>query len=284
MKPIRLMTSMLAAVAVMMASCSAPRLAQQNTVNDDVYNSVAQAQEYVQPAPSEASKYQDDAQYDEYGSSDPYYDMDYSSRINRFYYGSPFRGYFDPFYYDYYGFNSIYGYNYFSPFYRPGFSMGFGWGWGNYGWGIFSPYYSWNPYYGGGYLGGLYGGYYGGYLGGGYVNNLRGNTTYGPRPDRGRENGMGRTGAVRSTNGVISNSGSRADRYNPNRGTPINTNTRSRTNRSSDTYRPTTRSTAPTRPSYTPPSTTRNDGGATRSSGSTNSGGGSRSQRGGGRN
>ena len=286
MKPIRLITSMLAAVTVMMASCSAPRLAQQNTVNDDVYNSVAQAQEYVQPAPSEASQYQDDAQYDEYGSSDPYYDMDYSSRINRFYYGSPFRGYFDPFYYDYYGFNSIYGMNYFSPFYRPGFSMGFGWGWGNYGWGVFSPYYAWNPYYGGGYLGGLYGGGYygGGYYGGGYVNNLRGNTTYGPRPDRGRENGMGRTGAVRSTNGVISNSGSRADRYNPNRGTPINTNTRSRTNRSSDTYRPTTRSTAPTRPTYTPPSSTRNDGGATRSSGNTGGGGGSRSQRGGGRN
>jgi hypothetical protein len=291
MKPIRLITSMLAAVTVMMASCSAPRLAQQNTVNDDVYNSVAQAQEYVEPKPSEASRYQEDAEYDEYGSSDPYYDMDYSSRINRFYYGSPFRSYFDPFYYDYYGYNSIYGYNYFSPFYRPGFSMGFGfgWGWGNYGWGVFSPYYAWNPYYGGGYLGGFYGGGYygGGYLGGGYVNNLRGTTNYGPRPDRGRENGMGRTGAVRSTNGVISNSGSRSDRYNPNRGTPINTNanTRSRTNRgSSDTYRPTTRSTAPTRPTYNPPSSTRNDGGATRSSGSSSGGGGSRSQRGGGRN
>lgn len=289
MKPIRLITSMLAAVTVMMASCSAPRLAQTNTVNDDVYNSVAQAQEYVEPTPSEASQYREDAQYDEYGSSDPFYDMDYSSRINRFYYGSPFRSYFDPFYYDYYGYNSIYGMNYFSPWYRPGFSMGFGfgWGWGNYGWGVFSPYYAWNPYYGGGYLGGMYGGYYGGYLGGGYVNNLRGTTNYGPRPDRGRENGIGRTGAVRSTNGVISNSGSRSDRYNPNRGAPINTNsnTRSRTNRgSSDTYRPTTRSNAPTRPTYSPPSSTRSDGGAARSSGSAGGGGGSRSQRGGGRN
>ena len=287
---------MLAAVAVLVASCSAPRMAQQNTINDDVYNSVAQAQEYVQPAPSEASKYNNDAEYDEYGSSDPYYDMDYSSRINRFYYGSPFRGYFDPFYYDAYGFNSIYGYgfNNFSPWFGSRFNMGFGWGWGNYGWGAFSPYYAWNPYFGGGFLGGgfygggFYGGgfYGGGFYGGGYANNLRGTTNYGPRPDRGRENGMGRTGAVRSTNGVISNSGSRSDRYNPNRGAPINTNTRSRSNRSSDTYRPRpeTRSNTQTRPSYNPPASSRSDGGSMRSSGGAGGGGGSRSQRGGGRN
>jgi len=289
---------MLAAVAVLVASCSAPRMAQQNTINDDVYNSVAQAQEYIQPAPSEASKYNDDAQYDEYGSSDPYYDMDYSSRINRFYYGNPFRGYFDPFYYDYYGFNSMYGYgfNNFSPWFGSRFSMGFGWGWGNYGWGAFSPYYAWNPYFGGGFLGGgfygggFYGGgfYGGGYYGGGYANNLRGTTNYGPRPDRGRENGVGRSGAVRSTNGVISNTGSRTDRYNPNRGEPINTNTRSsRSNRGSETYRPRpeTRSNTSTRPSYNPPSSSRSDGGAGRSSGGAGGGGGgSRSQRGGGRN
>ena len=287
---------MLAAVAVLVASCSAPRMAQQNTINDDVYNSVAQAQEYVQPAPSEASKYNNDAEYDEYGSSDPYYDMDYSSRINRFYYGSPFRGYFDPFYYDAYGFNSIYGYgfNNFSPWFGSRFNMGFGWGWGNYGWGAFSPYYAWNPYFGGGFLGGgfygggFYGGgfYGGGFYGGGFANNLRGTTNYGPRPDRGRENGMGRTGAVRSTNGVISNSGSRSDRYNPNRGAPINTNTRSRSNRSSDTYRPRpeTRSNTQTRPSYNPPASSRSDGGSMRSSGGAGGGGGSRSQRGGGRN
>ena len=287
---------MLAAVAVLVASCSAPRMAQQNTINDDVYNSVAQAQEYVQPAPSEASKYNNDAEYDEYGSSDPYYDMDYSSRINRFYYGSPFRGYFDPFYYDAYGFNSIYGYgfNNFSPWFGSRFNMGFGWGWGNYGWGAFSPYYAWNPYFGGGFLGGgfygggFYGGgfYGGGFYGGGFANNLRGTTNYGPRPDRGRENGMGRTGAVRSTNGVISNSGSRSDRYNPNRGAPINTDTRSRSNRSSDTYRPRpeTRSNTQTRPSYNPPASSRSDGGSMRSSGGAGGGGGSRSQRGGGRN
>jgi hypothetical protein len=290
MKPIRLMTSMLAAVTVLVASCSAPRMAQQNTINDDVYNSVAQAQEYVQPQPSEASRYQDDEQYDEYGSSDPYYDMDYSSRINRFYYGSPFRGYFDPFYYDTFGFNSIYGFNSFSPWFRPGFSMGmgFGWGWGNFGWGAFSPFYAWNPYFGGGlygggfFGGGFYGGgfYGGGFYGGGFANNLRGTTNYGPRPDRGRENGLGRTGAVRSSNGVISNSGSRSDRYNPNRGAPINTAPRTRSNRSSDTYRPrpATRSDAPSRPTYSAP--TRSSGGAVGGGG----GGASRSQRGGGRN
>ncbi len=125
MKPIRLFTSLLAAGTVALASCSVPRLAHENNGTDDVYNSVAQAQEYVQPAPKQSAQYKDTSSYDDdYGTSDPYYDMDYSSRINRFYYGSPFRGYYDPFYYDYYGYNS------FSPWYAPGFSMSFGWGWG----------------------------------------------------------------------------------------------------------------------------------------------------------
>jgi len=296
MKPIRLFTSLLAAATVALASCSAPRLAQENSGTDDVYNSVAQAKEYVQPAPRQATAYKDTSTYEEedYGLSDPYYDMDYSSRINRFYYGSPFRPYYDPFYYDYYGYNS------FSPWYSPGFSMSFGWGWGNsyfnnywqspyYGWGIYSPYYAWSPFYGGGYLGGLYGGYYGG----GYVNRLRGTTNYGARPDRGRENGTGYSsrqntgnyigrGATRSTNGITSSERSRAERYNPNRGTAVNPNATGRTARPrNETYRPPTRSNTNDRPTYSPPPASRNTGSAPSSGGG---GGGGRSQRGGGRN
>jgi len=134
MKPIRLLTPILVAAAVVISSCSAPRLAQQGSGNDDVYNSVAKAQEYVQPQPGQSSQYSDSYD-DNYGSSDPNYDMDYSSRINRFYYGSPYRNYYDPYYGDYYGYNGFYPYS-------SSWSLGFGWGFGNY-------YNSiWNPYYG----------------------------------------------------------------------------------------------------------------------------------------
>lgn len=295
MKPIRLLTSTIAASAMLLASCSAPRMAQQSSGTDDVYNSQARAVEYVEPAPRASSQYKDDQTDAEYGTSDPYYDMDYSSRINRFYYGSPFRSYYDPFYYDYYGFNG------FSPW-SSGFSLGFGWGWGNsyfgnywrnpyYGWGIYSPYYAWNPFYGGGYMGGYYGGYYGGYPGGGYGTVLRGNTTYGARPDRSRpginygsRSGMGVTsrGAVRTTNGVVSTERSRAERYNPTRGAATaNPNANTRSNRTRETYRTPQRSDTQNRPTYSPPTRSATSG----SSGSMGGGGGgSRSQRSGGRN
>ncbi len=293
MEPIRLFTSALAIATVALASCTAPRLAQQSNYTDDVYNSVAKAQEYVKPAPSQAAQYRDNSSTvdGDYGASDPYYDMDYSSRINRFHYGSPFRSYYDPFYYDYYGYNS------FSPWYSSGWSMGFGFGLGYYGfgnhwnspyfgYGIYSPYYAWSPFYGGGYYGGGY--YGGGYYGGGYGNTLRGNTTYGARPDRGRANGLGidsrsgnynpmGRGATRSTNGITSSERSRAERYSPNSATtPTRSNTEGRTSRpTSETYRPPTRSNTPSRPSYSPPSSNNQGSG---------SAGGARSQRGGGRN
>eukprot|EP01133_Synstelium_polycarpum_P013523 gene13523-15928_t len=290
MKPIRLLTGLLAAATVVIASCSAPRLAQQGGHNDDVYNSVAQAQEYVQPQPSQASQYRDDSRSgDDYGTSDPYYDMDYSSRINRFYYGSPFRGYYDPYYYDgYYGYNSGWGLG-------SGWSvgLGFGWGWGssyfgNYwnpyygGWGIYSPYWAYNPYWGGGLWGG---GWWGGGWGGGYYPSYRlpGTTTYGPRPNRSGErgypsgsfNGYTGRGAIRTTNGIISSDRSRSERSNPNmgnynqgnRGSNPYVNQRGRT----ESYNPPTRS---ERPSYTPPPSNNGGGG----------GGGGRSQRSGGRN
>jgi hypothetical protein len=280
MKPIRLFTSLLAVATVALASCSVPRLAQEDNSTDDVYNSVAQAQVYTPPAPKQSAQYKDTSSYDDdYVTSDPYYDMDYSSRINRFYYGSPFRGYYDPFYYDYYGYNG------FSPWYGPGLSMSFGWGWGNsyfnnylhnpyFGWGIYSPYYAWSPFYGGGYLGGGY--YGGGYYGGGYggrVNALPGTTTYGPRPDR---------SGNRGSSGIVSTDRSRTDRYNPNRSNTTNRNAGGRASRpSGESYRPPTRSNTDNRPSYTPPPTRSNPPSAP-SGGS--GGGGSRSPRSGGRN
>ncbi|MET3113286.1 hypothetical protein AAKU52_001008 [Pedobacter sp. CG_S7] len=296
MKPIRLFTSLLAVATVALASCSVPRLAQENNNTDDVYNSVAQAQEYVQPAPRQSSQYNDNSTQDnDYGYSDPYYDMDYSSRINRFYYGSPFRSYYDPFYFDSYGYNS------FSPWYSSGFSMGFGFGMGNsffgnswnrpfYGWGINSPYFGWNPYFGGGlYGGGYYGGgfYGGGYYGGGYGNNLSGTINYGPRPDRGRENNTGYSsrsatgnyigrGATRSTNGIMSTDRSRAERYNPGRANTTNPDATGRISRPSQSNRPPTRSNTQSRPSYSPPASSNNGG--------SSQGGGGRSQRGGSRN
>lgn len=285
MKPIRLLTPILVAATVVISSCSAPRLAQQGSGNDDVYNSVAKAQEYVQPQPGQSSQYSDSYD-DDYGSSDPNYDMDYSSRINRFYYGSPYRNYYDPYYGDYYGYNG------FSP-YSSSWSLGFGWGFGNYynsmfnpyfgygGWG-YSPYWGYNPYWGGGFWGGGYWG--GGYWGGGYVNRLPGNTTYGARPYRGRENGVGYTprssnmnssyngrGVIRTTNGVSYTERSRSSRpANVNSGSrPDNPYIQPRQGRT-ESYTPQRDS----RPSYSPPS---NSGGNYGGGG----GGGGRSQRGG---
>jgi len=76
-----------------------------------------------------------------------YDDYDYASRINRFYYPYGSFGYYDPFYYPYYGY---------SPFY-----FGLGWGW-NYGWGLGFGYYNgWGyPGYYGGYFGNYYSPYY----------------------------------------------------------------------------------------------------------------------------
>src|SRR5690349_18330817 len=107
MKPNHLFTGMLVLTALAVTSCSAPRLAQQSAnTDDDVYSSTVKAKVYT-PAPQQVQQpqYDDqqyaDEQYDEsdyYGTSDPYYDQDYSSRINRFYYSSPFRNYYDPYY------------------------------------------------------------------------------------------------------------------------------------------------------------------------------------------
>jgi hypothetical protein len=95
-------------------------------------------------------------------------DMDYAFRIRRFH---------DPYFYDSFYDNWMYGDNWYSPY----FSFGWGWdpyfslspsayyGWGYnpcyYGW--YSPYYAYqNPWYYDGYYG-YWGGYYPGYWGGG---------------------------------------------------------------------------------------------------------------------
>ncbi len=55
MKPNYLLTSMLAVAAVVVTSCSAPKLAQQGNISDDVYGSTAQAKEYTAPKPQIAN-------------------------------------------------------------------------------------------------------------------------------------------------------------------------------------------------------------------------------------
>ena len=239
MKPNHLFTSMLALTTIVVASCSAPRYAQQSTHEDDVYGSTAKAQIYTpQERPRTQAPQDDYDQSDEYyGTSDPYYDMDYSSRINRFSYSSPWRSYYDP-YFDngYYGYGNGYGYNGFSL----GLSFGSLWNSPYYGWGnYYSPFgynpWGWNSYYGGGYGGGYYGGGYygggygGGYYGGGYIGGgtYTGRTTNAPRATRSYGDGArssygsgnrGSSGTVRTDfNGNVISRGGRAESYAPNR-------------------------------------------------------------------
>ena len=284
MKPYHLPNSLIAAIAILASSCSTPNLAQKGAIADDVYNTTAQAKVYtpVDPVQNQANN---NVTEDYYGKSDPNYDMDYSSRIDRFYYGNPVRGYYDP-YYNYYGYNNFYGYNNLNSPY--GFYYGGGLGpyynnWFN------NPYYGWNgnPYYNGGFYGAPYyynnywnnywGPYsYGGYLGGGgviYTGRNTYNPNYATRPSRGSENGIGRntTGYYggNGSSGISRPSGtssaptrSRADMYNPSNGsTSSRPNTTSSTSQnstrtsSSEAARPTRGNDAPVRsqPTYNPP-------------------------------
>ncbi|MES2830110.1 MAG: hypothetical protein V4687_18270 [Bacteroidota bacterium] len=283
MKPNYLFTSILAVAAIAVSSCSTPKLAQQSVDNDDVYNSSAQAKTYV-PAPvrqvqqAPADQYQED---DYYGTSDPYYDMDYSSRINRFSYGTPWRSYYDPYFYGsiYSPYSMYLGYN---DFYGGGFGWGYmsspffgynNWGFNNWGYGN---YYG-GGYYGGGFLGGGFLG--GGYYGGGYYTGRTTNVPdYRARPYVGRENGVGAnrgmartaTSTTRRTDaaGNTISERSRSERYNPNN----NASAPARSDRSTAPQaRPTRTESAPAArpaPTYTPPARTE----SSRSSGSSSSG------------
>jgi len=98
-----------------------------------------------------------------YYLDDPYYwDWGFSSRIYRFARPYYWAGYYNPFYWGYYG-----GFAY-DPFYwggNWGLSIGFGWGWGSrFGWGWGHPYYGYSPYWGG-YWGSSWGGHWGNYWG-----------------------------------------------------------------------------------------------------------------------
>ncbi|MEJ5995317.1 hypothetical protein WG904_12900 [Pedobacter sp. Du54] len=302
-----LFTSMLAVSALLVTSCSTSKLAKNNAIQDDVYNTTAQAKEYKEAAPVEQIAQTDQRTDDYYGTSDPYYDMDYATRINRFYYANPWRTYYDGYYgYSPFGFN-----NFYSPFYGNAFGWNDGYYnnfynsynyWGYYGapyynnyWGLYSYY---NPYlWGGGYYGGG-GGYYGN-IGGG----IRNSANYGPRPTRGSENGINRANGSSYTggsNGIgdrVSSAGSRAERYNPTNGStagrPSGTTTSSTPTRSTERdSRPTRSNDAPSRPTYTPPvqsspppssSSSGSRGGSSGSSSSGSSSGGGRPTRGGGR-
>jgi len=312
MKPNQLFTSLLVAAAMLASSCSTSKMASTDTIQDDVYNTEAQAKVYTPPpvnqeAPSRTSTSETDEYY---GLSDPYYDMDYTSRIHRFYYGSPWRTYYD----GYYGYSPYYNYMWdlVYPFYGGYYGMNSFynpyWSWRYYG----TPYYTnvWGPYsYYNPFYGGYYGGYYGGgYYGGGYYGTIRGNNAnYGPRPKRGVENGIRGTGFNDGGINAISAGRSRAEQYNPangttrtnSSGTSGNSNARparsgndnSRTTTTNTSARPSRENDSGSRPVYTPPPSTQSTpppsssgGGSRAESGSSSSGGGGgRPTRGGGR-
>ena len=300
------LTSTLAATAMLVASCATPKLAQNNSA-DDVYNTMAQARVYKYSPPVQT------AQIDTagYRASDQNYDMDYASRIDRFYYGSPNRVYFDD-YYNYYGYNSWY-----NPYNPYSWSLGFNYSWGfnrwynpysswalygsPYYWNTWGPYSYYNPWYGGGYYGGGYygGGYWGNGWGGSVI--VKNNENYRPRPNRSAENGIGarpngsmidRSSRTGGNTAVVGRTGSRPESYNPTtNGTSSRGNNTTRDSRPSRTgssnngdSRP-TRTSESSRPSYTPPPSSSSSGSSSGSSGSSgsSSSGSSRPSRGGGR-
>lgn len=309
MKPNHLFTSLLGLTALLVTSCSTPKLAQNSADQDDVYNTTAQAKEYKPAAVVQNNVAQNTETVDDYyGTSDPYYDMDYTSRIQRFYYGDRWRGdYFS--YLNYYGLNQLnayspFYYGYYGGYYDPFFTNPF-YNWSYYG---YNPYRSnfWGPFS----YGGLWGNYYGNYynVGGGYGSNF-GNyivrdNNYNARPNRGGENGVGRNsgyyggGAVGlptrsdNMNGNTTNR-SRAEMYNPTNSSSGATGTTStRPSRGNETQsRPTRTNDAPPsrpQPTYNPPvqqsaPPASSGGGRAESSGGGGGGGGGRPTRGGGR-
>lgn len=276
-------TGTLAAISLLFASCATPQLAS-NHAGDDVYNTTAEAKVYKYSPPAQPAQ----VDQSDYIASSPNYDMDYSSRIDRFYYGNS-RPYFDD-YYNFYGYNSWY-----NPYdFSLGFHMNFGYGrwynpyssWAYYG----SPYYSslWGPYsYYNPYYGRYGNGYYGNnYWGNGWGNNVVvvGNTNNRPRPTRGNEsfNNAGRYNGTVPSRGDVSTSGrpTRNEGYNPATNGTVNrpTTTGSQTPATTSPQRPTRQGQAPpvSRPTYTPPP-------ATQSSPPPANTGSSRPTRGGGR-
>jgi hypothetical protein len=309
MKPMKFLPVVLIAAAGLVASCSTSKLAQTNA-SDDVYNTVAKAKEVEYRAPAVAQQAQVDYDDEYYGTSNPYYDMDYSSRINRFYNGSSWRGYYDPYFDNYYYGNSYGNSNYLG--YGLGWNSGYGlggWGgyygsiwnnpfyYGNLGYGWNSPYYGWNSWgpnsyydrygWGGGYYGGGWG-YGGGYYGGSFGSFTNRNNRARPNRDgenRGAYGNNGTSFAPNSNNGrpiATSNNAGRPERWSNgnNNGSNVNGQAGRVSSRPSrdDSFRPQTQQTQPAsrpdRGSYSPP--------PSQSSGGNSSGGGSSSGGGGG--
>lgn len=300
MKAIKYTGTALALIAVFLASCSTPRLAQNNST-DDVYNTTAKARvySYVQPQQDQQQSTSSQQADNSYASSDYNYDMDYSSRIDRFYYNNPYRPYFDD-YYNFYGYNSWYTPNHWSL----GFS--FGWGWNSWRYNTwnynpwYNPYYSSWYYYGAPYYWNTWGpySYYNPWYGGGYYGGnviIRNNENYRPRPSRSTENrigtrpngsvidrnsrgnvqGNGTITAPRTQGNTSGNSGETVRDTRPSRSSGNNEGAVSRPTRTSETT---------SRPVYTPPpSNSGSSSSGSSSSGSSSSSGGSRPVRGGGR-
>jgi len=319
MKPIKIFPIVMIAAAGLVASCSTSKLAT-TSQNDDVYNSVAKARE-VEVIPQQQyaqnqnqDQGQDQEGYDEYyGTSNPYYDMDYSSRINRFSNGTSWRGYYDP-YYDNFSYGNSYGATNYLGYGGLGWSSGYGlggwgsgfgiglgygsiwnnpfyygnmgFGWNNFGWNNWGPYSYYDRFgWGGGWYGGGFG-YGGGFYGGGVYT---GNTNTVRRASPGAvDNRMRRSGngisypnyGRPSRNGYVDQNGNRVTPNNVGSRPPRNSgygpqqqNSRPQRN---ENYNPPARTES--RPTYSPPS---NSGGGSRSSGGGSYGGGSRGSRGG---
>lgn len=176
--------------AIALSSCSTQKLASTQS-SDDVYFSKAKAAD--EPVYTAQPQYAQNAvQDDDEDNDDYFYYDDYSSRINRFSYASPF-GYYD---------NLYYGYG--NYLYSDTFSLGFNYGPFGYGYSPYSyGYGGWGLGYGYGFYRGGYGGYYGGgYGGGGYYGGGGRYTAGNPRPSR----GTGSPYAMSSRNGSTASS------------------------------------------------------------------------------
>ncbi|RDC58003.1 hypothetical protein DU508_03380 [Pedobacter chinensis] len=310
MKPIKFLPIVMIAAAGLVASCSTSKLAQ-TKANDDVYNTVAKAREveaYVPPQTQVQAQGQPDYDDEYYGTSNPYYDMDYSSRINRFYNGYSWRGYYDPYYENFYygnsygvtnylgyglGWNTGFGlggwgwgggFGYGSIWNNPFYYGNFGYGWNNWGWNAWGPYSYYDRFgWGGGWYGGGWG-VGGGYYGGGIYTN----SNYKPRPNRDGDNrgAYGNRGTSNiPSNGnygrpsTVNNNAGRPERWSNGNNSTVSgrpAGTSSRPSRD-DSYRPQPQpqsvqpSSRPDRGSYSPPPAQSSGGGG---GGSTSGGGG----------
>ncbi|RZK48558.1 MAG: hypothetical protein EOO99_09560 [Pedobacter sp.] len=256
MKPNSIKLQLFLLGAALLSACSGMKMASDELIQDDVYNTQVSAKSFYQEKPNKYAI--DSALYQEYLAELPFdpADVDYANRINRFSYYNPWRAYYDGMYgfmpsypifdysynawlsgrhYGYFPFYGRYGFNlgvnqfaaWFDPYAYYGSSM-FGWDmwrygrFGNWGMGFWGPYSRFD-YYGGGYWNGPFNGFWGGLIGG--INSDRYTSpNYGARPVRGSENGVIYTpraaAGLPNGNPVRPNTmnTSRADRYNPQSG------------------------------------------------------------------